>query len=822
MVNAILDAAESGRTHLCLVWPAKLPSLALLHGLATLERNFARDLRGLRTLLYPGTHSSNAGLQSALVSKTQLSNLYRSLWATDSDGRMAPQSCTPSPSFQAALAALNDVRNWHPEFPNPSLGELVPTFILAEPKAGWTTPVSTPLERTLSKVVRLEHRREVRAKVSSEWGAAAKAPGALMVVHNSTRKDAWREGLRAPSLQGSGQPEVLLLDATSAAAKSNYNAVQRIPDFLRCAREHGLQAAGAVIVTDDPKTFFVLRAQLHEMRQAPVAAVWAAEAEDVLLAAAPVADNWAPETRSNSNFSVAIVDRDASQVALLLQKLAQASGNQDSPGFKALLAACIYILRLSNMPAGYADLTALASETSQSDEFSNQRNAWAPVRLQLDEVLATGALNNQRSEVVAAIAKAERLIDAWADATPMATRLLAEVQKHASTGKSQLCIVLPSQKYIDLANRFLQRKLDSKWASVEPHLHWYTLSSVGRAMSGEQRGKHFVFVGINPDVLRILIANPEVPHGTAVLIAYKQADSTLTTLNSMKEIEAFKAYRGRIGLLAIELERRLKEVPHPVVVSKLAERPLTFRLDDDIRQGPGGEQAYYRFELEGGGRTYASGWLFRYEPDQDPFFRRAAASNIQAGDFIFEMSDDLRSKLEACLLPNGEGSSSLVHPVRMLMKLYHSDVQNRCQSLFTSTKRSTLAREIYAKMVQLNPKAIECRPARVYYWLALSNEGDTRPHAPKDARYFKDFCAALDISPENAEHYWKLIRRARLLNQDLGRELATRYAEILFQPESAVSYRRIPEADIKSLQQDALQCVYRVERVVPPSSRTSA
>jgi hypothetical protein len=400
----------------------------------------------------------------------------------------------------------------------------------------------------------------------------------------------------------------------------------------------------------------------------------------------------------------------------------------------------------------------------------------------------------------------------------MASRLLAEVRKHAVGGKTQLCVVLPNSKYILLANRFFQRKLGGQWERIEPNILWHTLSTVGKAICGDNRARHFVFVGINPDVLRILISHPEVPHGTAVLIAYKQADSTLKTLTSMKEVEAFKPYRGRIGLLAIELERRLKEVPHPVVISKLTERPLTFRLDDEVNRGPGGEQTYYRFELEGGGRAYASGWLFRYAPDEDPFFRRAAASSIHEGDFIFEMSDELRARLEACLLPNGDGLSSMVHPVRTLMKLYHSDVQNRCQTLFKATKRSTLAREIHSKMVQLNPRAKECRPARVYYWLAIGTDGDTRPHAPKDARFFKDFCAALEISAEMADHYWKHIRTARLLNQDLGRELATRYAEILFQPESAVAYRRVSESDIKRLQQDALQCVYRVERVVAPSA----
>jgi hypothetical protein len=38
----------------------------------------------------------------------------------------------------------------------------------------------------------------------------------------------------------------------------------------------------------------------------------------------------------------------------------------------------------------------------------------------------------------------------------------------------------------------------------------------------------------------------------------------------------------------------------------------------------------------------------------------------------------------------------------------------------------------------------------------------------------------------------------------------------LFQPESAATYRKVPEEVILQLQQEALRCVYRVECVVPP------
>jgi hypothetical protein len=77
------------------------------------------------------------------------------------------------------------------------------------------------------------------------------------------------------------------------------------------------------------------------------------------------------------------------------------------------------------------------------------------------------------------------------------------------------------------------------------------------------------------------------------------------------------------------------------------------------------------------------------------------------------------------------------------------------------------------------------------------------------------------MSEDDAARYWALIRKTRQFNQSLGRELVARYAEILFQPESATTYRKLPEHVVRQLRQDALLCVHKVERVVAPSGRSA-
>lgn len=817
LVNALLEGAETGAVTLFLAWPAKLTGLPLLHAIAGIERVFAKDLRGLRTMLYPGTHASRSSLQTVVADRKALSDLYRSMWSAGVGGKMELASATQSDSFAAVLQALNDVRNYNSDLPNPSLAELFPVFVYDPAGRAWSTTASAPLERTLSKVERLANRREVREKVSAEWSNPEKAPGALMVLHHSAKKEGWRRALDAQCIKGRCRPEALLLDATHAAALTNYSAVRRIPEFLALARESSLAGCGAVIVTDDPKAFFALRAQLHETRIAFSTHVCAAEADEPIVSTAALAREWRPNLRSNANFSVSIVDRDASQVALAFQKLAGDAGTDESVGNQALMQACMYLLRLSNMPAGYLDLTAASVEAGETD-YSSQQHAWTPVQLRITEALAAGALNGIRDQVAKTVARAEKLIDAWSDCTPMAARMLAEVRKHAIASRAGVSLVLPNSRYVLLAQSFLQRTLGPEWELAKDFLEWHTLSAVGRTLTGDLRGRHFVFVGVNADVVRTLLTHPAVPNGTAVLIAYRQADSTLKTLLLMKELDAFKPYRGRIGLLIQEIQRRLAEVPNPVVIERLREVPMTFKFEESA-QGGVGDQSYYKFELEGGGRAYASGWVYRFVPDEDPPFRRAAASSVRPGEFIFDMSDDLRTKLEATLNLRAAGASSVVDPVRMLLKLYHTDVATRCSLMFTSTKRSALAREIHSKMVEVDPAAKECRPGRVYYWLDLQADGDTRPHAAKDSKFFKVFCKALGMEEQAADQHWHIVRNARRLNQSLGRELVARYAEILFHPESAMTYRKVPEATIRLLQQEALSCVFRVEAVIFPPHR---
>lgn len=816
LINDMLQAACDGRTVLCLLWPAQLRSIAPLHAMATLERVMARDLKGMRTLLYPGTHSTASALQTLVVDRFAPSEMYRAMISvTLGNQRSEVHAATESLSFKGVLQALNDIRIHAPNVPPPTLAETVPSFVSAN--GLWSTPSGKPLERSIKKVARLAFRRQVRDAVNAEWDDLRKAPNALLVMHGTSNKPLWNKSLQGLVDASAPKPELLLLNATTAAQRSNYNAVRRIPEFVDHVRKRFYPNVGSTLITDDPKTFFVLRARLAEMQINFEAKTYAADATDVLVSPTPMSTDWKPELRSNSNFAISIVDRDAASVAATFQRLAMEVGGEDSPAHRALMDACLYVLRLSNLPAGVVDLMNAAA-ANELDSYSVQKNAWTEVEHSVRTVLTSGALNHVRQDIEKVMKRARELVDAWNDGTRMADRLVATVARFAEKAKGRLALVLPSQKYILLAHRHLQRKLADKWATVESSLDWLTLANVGRAMAIEDvDSRSYIFVGANADVLRILLAHRNVPHGTVVLLSYKHADSMLKTLHGMREIDALKAFRGRIGLLEQELQKRLDEIPNPVNVDRLGDMLFTFNLDEPGETDPGGEQNYYRFDLEGGRHAYSSGWVFRYEPDQDPVLQRSQASSVQHGDMIFDMSDELRGKVEAALQISG-GVNSVVHPERAFMKLYHDDVVRRTEAMFPSPSRAALARAIHKRMIEIDSASKDCTEGRLTYWLSVS-EGDNRPHAPKDGKFFRSFCRALDITDQETLNYWNFIKNARRLNQFLGRVLAAQYAEVLLRPESAVAYRKIPADVVKQLQQEALDCVYRVENIVTPQQR---
>ena len=118
-------------------------------------------------------------------------------------------------------------------------------------------------------------------------------------------------------------------------------------------------------------------------------------------------------------------------------------------------------------------------------------------------------------------------------------------------------------------------------------------------------------------------------------------------------------------------------------------------------------------------------------------------------------------------------------------------------------------------MLTLAAKPTEISESQIQYWVNLKAD-ETTPHGARDHDHFLLFCRALNLDDATAEVYWQYIRRARHSNQSYGRYLAGRYAEIVFQPESAEVYRKISATVIERLRMKAMDCVLQVMAINEP------
>jgi hypothetical protein len=303
------------------------------------------------------------------------------------------------------------------------------------------------------------------------------------------------------------------------------------------------------------------------------------------------------------------------------------------------------------------------------------------------------------------------------------------------------------------------------------------------------------------------------------LLSFRQAESHLQALKALKTLGELKPYRGRMGLLETEIERRLQEFKGALNLNTL---PLhAFTLNFDAPREPRAQLAAFMWnlELEGRGSTYFASRIYRYAPDTDPPFERTTVNKIEVGDYVFDLTEQLRAQMEAALTASGNQNLIPESASALILKTYHKEVLDRCERLYPARNQARRVRDLHAKMVQYDGKVANCTHNRIRYWLSLTPtaDADAAPQASRDERPFLAFCKALEIPEVVAKNYWDCVRAARWEHQFAGRRVAELYFDILFRPEDSEVHHKIPRKVIARLCLEATNCVFRVKKIRPPA-----
>lgn len=806
LVSTLLERAQDRRVSIRLLWPAEIDSLAGLHAIASLSCVLQKNLTGLRTVLYPGTRTTWTALDRLAVDRRQLQLLWRSLH--DEPARVA------SASFTEVLATCNDIELYNIDASPPQLRQLIPAFIYDPAQKAWADPKHLPLDRLICKVLKARRRDILRANILPEWRNAAVAPGALLVLPRGTKRKEVKRALAHAGL--SVRTGVLLLDARTRSAIADPYGVSRLPEFLKNLYEDCGSSIGALIVTDDPSEYFVLRHRLEQAGLQPDSAIVAGESEPDRWLASETAKAiaWQPAIRSMINFSVTVLDQPAAMLARRFGRIAEAVRDEGSSVEELFRLAQAFVMRASHVPGGFADLH---SEETEEHDYLSRDLQWNRIEVLIRQALTRGDASEQRAQIDDAICRVHKHLADCENATPLALKLQEQVQRFAVDSRDGLTIVLSSPRHIALAQRFLVRVLGDAWAHAHARIEWLTLARAPAELSCRSRHRRLVIVGLSPRILRLLATHTEIPTGTCLLVPAQKALGVTPMLRGLAAADALKPYRARLSGLLATLNKCLDEIPEVEVLTRSLKATAMSPARMSIAQAA--DPAAYRFHLEDGRCIYATSTVFRYDGAEEVGFKRAQARSIEPGDLIFEMSDELRDEIEQAITPTGGVIES--SPARKVLVLYHSLVRDAVSMLFPAPSKQASLRGIKASMVALDPDSADISLGKLSYWISLTDDERT-PHSARDPQEFLLFCQVLGIDEGLAKTFWERVRRVRFENQAEGRQLKAIYAEILFSPQSAQVYRRLSPEVIRRLQTKALDCIFHVTEVDPPRSNNGA
>jgi hypothetical protein len=803
LVSTLLERAKDRKTSIRLLWPAEIDTLVGLHAVASLSRALQSDLGGLRTIFYPGTHATWTALDRLTISRLQLRELWRKTYET------APRR--KSESFQAVLAACNDVELFTKDASQPQLRQLIPAFIYEAASSQWADTKHSPLDRLVSKVVKLRMREILRKQINPEWRNAALAPGALLVLPRGIKRKEVKQAMAPGARTTAVKSDVLLIDARERSAVADSNALRRLPDFLKTVYETCGSQIGALIVTDDPTEYFVLRHRLEQASIQSDSAILAGESEphEWLASRAPRPADWRPNDRSLINFSVSILDQQAAGLARRFGRIAEAVREQGIKVEEPFRLAQGFVMRASHLPGGFLDLR---SGEAGEREYLSRDLEWSRIEGLIRDGLIEGGATEQRKQIDDALVRVHKHLADCENATPLALKLKEQVQRFAVDSRDGLTIILSSPRNIAVAQRFLARTLGAAWTSAQSRVDWLTLAQAPTELNARASHGRLAIVGLSPRILRLLATHTEIPTGTCLLVPAQRALGVTQTLKGLVEAGALKPYRARLSGLLTTLNNRLREIPDIDILTRSFDSTLLSPPRTSL-SSPAPDPKSYRFCLEDGRYVNASGTVFLYEGLEGEEFRRVQVRSIEPGDCIFEMSDELRDEIEEALTP-GHGAIE-ASPSRKMLALYHDFVRSAVAELFSAQSRQASIRAIKARMIELHPGSTDISLGKLSYWISLKDDDDA-PHGARDHEEFLFFCRALNIDVDLAKRFWERIRRVRFENQTEGRQLNAIYSEILFNPESAQVYRGVSPEVIRRLQGKALDCVFHVTEVEAP------
>jgi hypothetical protein len=846
LVDLYLQVAHSRTRQIALIWPTAPKTLMTIHALATLERWKAGDKLGVRGAIYPAKSNIFYPLNHLHYDRQQMLALTRDLVQLSGLSTAQIPIVRDLPEKDTFLLSLSSIHNAPQESFNPTVSDLLPTYLATAGFSRWASCSHALLKHVTTRVKKRSHKQSLRINCD-DIGDPRKAPDAIFALDGRMSKDELRKALQ--KLAECGAPDVVLVNATRTVRKSGRGWDRHVARFCITLEEvFGKdKRPGILIITDEPHAAIGLRKQLHELNDKlrQHERYWKGH-EDYRISAIcnGTPDDALMEAGLNSiempmprDFDVEVVDAEANAVISKLYRIGNALGRTEA---QPVLDAAGYLSRMAALPCGVATLTEWLSLSTTSDQ-SRRVFSWLTYHAALTVFAQQEKCGAEKGNILECLKTGTRLFENYQAATPFAERLASLVGHYAVSKKQQVVLVFTSAVYRRLAERFLADYANypngASYDSFDDRIEFLQSNQLTGRLD-QLQDRQLIFAGLDDEGLRLVMIDNRIAEHTAILLTTRTGQYLKGTLEPLvTRFDGFKALKPRMEsilrhLHKLTVDRSILSLGDYVMPTFLSEQGA--EVEEDTK-GSADDPEAWRISLENGRTLYwrPAHLVYLYDPTSEfateRGFRTCHVSELKEGDRLFYMSPELRELVEATLTAAGV---PIAHDMSFEADLrdYHEEVKRRLTERFPAQFRAEQVRQlrahIFADLEVSNPKISKELPgqAAVAHWTNLGAAADTafenlQPQAPQRREYFSAFGRALGFKPVEIEYFWRHvitpIRNVRRLD---GRQLSERYTYMLLNPESAMLNAGIPRETIKMLFSKARDNVVVIEKVDFPRS----
>ncbi len=827
LAEELTNLAGKLRVSTNLVWPAYMSCTPLIHSVATCAAyEWGRKI-GLRTLLYPAKANSFRELNHIRIDAQWLYDIAQNWQSKIREGTTESivSDCEHKDILYLTLCHYLD----EPGDPAgyPSVGETFPTFPVG--RQVWGNFEGKLFNKIFKKAPKA-------GKPVQLLGHPSTAPDAIFGIHPDLDNDAITVRLTTDDLmtETGRKPDVAIisLDNRSRSSLKN-NWAEKAAKFTRmCLFDLPYSPIGVLVLVDDPIAYLTFRKKLKKhlrFKKKLLSKSNAVSYRSIFNLNSSISPRHGipQRTISDIRLNAHVVDAEAAAVAAEFSQAARAVQSDSEPLAFALRECGGYLLWSARLPTGQAALQEMLHDDSGSDQelqWKTERYSWIGVISRLDEIRSKVAESAETPNIDHLVEKANDMLNSYNSGTPSGAKLnelVAEIMEATSDSRAKkkqrsrptITVAVPSA----LQARLIYDALERDWGLFDDHGN--EVIQVVRTVELFSRNvpviaRRLIVMGARAQTIAELCSANDLPKRIDLILSAGDAERVVQRLDFILNEEAFEQLHEPVSELVEQLKGFLESASTQFsILSNLVYwRPQTHVQASASLSSTNTTDPDYQVQLDDG-RTiglYKSRPVLVYDETRRPPFAQRVGSEVEVGDHLLVISDEMRNDIEAYMDLAGRFRNENV------VRKYHQHVLEKLQSLYPDSNQSQLIDSVQSAIQEAFPDAEDITEHKIRYWVTVGHEidqsfDDLRSHAPRSREDFDLFMHVLGIDEQLTDLYWTLgINSLRIDRRYEGRQATLVYQRFLLDSTSVAGLLSIPAAEESRLLVQARSNVFEV------------